>query len=50
MARHERISQSKNRDDYDQRQRQRTLRRNQIIFAIFSFFLILSMILALVSY
>jgi hypothetical protein len=50
MARQDRISTIKSRQDHEQRQQQRNLRRNQIIFAVFSFFLILSMVLSLVRF
>jgi uncharacterized membrane protein len=50
MARQDITQRAKSREDHEQRQRQRALRRNQIIFAIFSVFLILSMVLSLVTW
>ncbi len=43
-------SKEKSRVDYEQRQHQRTLRRNQIIFAVFSAFLIVSMLISLIHW
>jgi hypothetical protein len=50
MARQEQNNRAKPRESYEQRERQKTLRRNQVIFAIFSGFIILSMILSLVRF
>jgi hypothetical protein len=41
---------AKPRETYEQREHQKTLRRNQIVFAVFSAFIILSMVLSLVRF
>lgn len=50
MARQERAIKDKSRQDYEERLHQRQLHRNQIIFAVFSGFLILSMLISLIHW